>query len=132
MLQLNKIYKQYFSIIIMEQDCIFCKIVNKEIPKELTYEDDNFIAFLDISPRAQGHTLIIPKQHFKTLLDLPNTLGTELQQAIKKVSLNLTQKLKAQGFNIFTNIGEVSGQVVPHLHIHVVPRKNQDNLKNIL
>jgi histidine triad (HIT) family protein len=111
------------------QDCIFCKIANKEIPTKLTYEDDNFIAFLDTNPMAEGHTLIIPKQHYKTILDLPNTLGNELQEAIKKVSLNLIKENKAQGINILSNNEPVSGQVVPHAHIHIIPRNKDDGIK---
>jgi len=114
------------------EDCIFCKIVNKEIPKELTYEDENFIAFLDIKPRAEGHTLIIPKKHYKTILDMPNTLGNELQEAIKKVSLDLMQKGKAEGFNVLTNSGEVAGQIVHHLHVHIIPRREGDGMGYIV
>ena len=114
------------------KDCIFCKIANKEIQKELIYEDENFIAFLDISPRAEGHTLIIPKKHYKTLLDMPNTLGNELQEAIKKISLDLTKQGKAQGFNILTNVNEVAGQVVHHLHVHIIPRKKDDGIGYIV
>ena len=66
-----------------KEDCIFCKIAKKEIKTNIVYEDDNFIAFLDVNPRAEGHTLIIPKKHYKTLLDMPNTLGNELIEAIK-------------------------------------------------
>jgi len=114
-----------------DNDCIFCKIAKKEIPKELTYEDDNFIAFLDINPKSEGHTLIIPKKHYKTLLDMPNTLGNELQETIKKVSLDLVKKHDVGGFNFIINSGEVAGQVVHHLHVHVIPRKNDDDVNFI-
>jgi len=116
----------------MVEDCIFCKIANKEIPTDLVYEDENFIAFLDIKPRAEGHTLIIPKKHYKTILDMPNTLGNELQEAIKKVSLDLIKKVKAEGFNVLTNVGEVSGQEVHHVHVHIIPRKEGDGIGYIV
>jgi len=115
-----------------EKDCIFCKIVNGEIKTDLVYDDDNFIGFLDISPKAPGHTLIIPKKHYKTLLDMPNTLGTELLEAVKKVSLDLIKSGKAEGFNLIVNNGETAGQVVPHLHLHIIPRKHGDGLKSIV
>lgn len=113
-------------------ECIFCKIANKEIQKELTYEDENFIAFLDIKPRAEGHTLIVPKKHYKTILDMPNTLGNELQETIKKISLDLTKQGKAHGFNVLTNVGEVAGQVIHHLHVHIIPRKDGDGIGYVI
>ena len=78
-------------------DCIFCKIIKGEIPTEKTYEDDNFIAFLDIKPKAEGHTIIISKNHFRNLLDMPSSLGNEMLEAVKKVSLDLIK----QGKDIF-------------------------------
>lgn len=113
------------------EDCIFCKIVNKEVPATIVYEDDNFIGFLDINQVADGKTLIIPKKHFKTILDMPSSLGNEMLEAIKKISLDLINKGKAEGFNLLMNNFEVAGQVVPHAHIHVLPRKKGDGLKGM-
>jgi histidine triad (HIT) family protein len=112
-----------------KEDCIFCKIVNKEIEKDLVYEDENFIGFLDINPKVEGHTLIVSKNHYKSLLDMPNSLGNELQEAVKKVGLDLINSGKAEGFNVLVNIGEVADQVVSHLHVHVIPRKKEDSVK---
>lgn len=110
-------------------DCIFCKIVRGEIPATKTAESNNFIAFLDIHPHAEGHTLIIPKKHFVTLLDLPNTLGEELLKFTKEVSSKLLDEKKGDGFNILMNNLQVAGQVVMHAHIHIIPRKEGDEIR---
>ena len=116
-----------------KQDCIFCKIIEgkAEPGKRKVYEDDNFIGILDLYPKAENHTLIISKKHYKTILDLPSTQGNELLEAIKKISLDLITKNKAEAFNIISNIGETAGQVVPHMHVHIIPRKKDDNLNII-
>ena len=111
-----------------DNDCIFCKIVNGEIPSKKVYEDDNFIGILDINPEMEGHTLVIPKKHFKTLLDMPSSLGNEYLDAIKKVSLDLIKKEKAEGFNVTFNINRLAGQEVDHVHAHIFPRKTGDEM----
>ncbi len=113
-------------------NCIFCKIVKGEIKTELVYEDDNFIAFLDIHPKAEGHTLIVSKKHFPTILDMPSSLGSELLDAIKNVSIDILKKGKAEGFNLIVNNGEAGGQVVNHMHLHILPRKKGDGLKMLV
>ena len=110
-------------------DCIFCKIVNGEVPAEKVYEDDNFVGILDIHPEMKGHTLVIPKKHFKTLLDTPNSLGNEYLEAIKKISLKLIENEGAEGFNVVFNNYEVAQQEVPHVHAHILPRKENDGVK---
>ena len=119
------IFKLLISLLFME-DCIFCKIVKGEIPSEKIYENDNFFCILDISPIAEGHTLIIPKKHFETILDIPDNLGPELLEAIKKISLDLIKEGKAEGFNIIQSNKEVAQQEVPHAHFHIIPRKKDD------
>lgn len=114
------------------EDCIFCKIVNGEIPCKKTYEDDNFIGFLDIHPKSEGHTLIIPKKHYKTFLDMPSTLGVELMDAIKEITLKLIKEKKADGFNIINNGDKAGGQIVMHAHIHIIPRYDDDGLKSMV
>jgi len=114
-----------------EKDCIFCKIVKGEIKSEIVYSDDNFIGILDINPKALGHTLIISKNHFKTILEVPSTLGTELLGAIKEVGLKLIKDKKGEGFNIIINNGEAAGMVVNHFHVHIIPRKTGDGLKGL-
>ncbi len=113
----------------MEEDCVFCKIVNKEVPADIVYEDDNFIGFLDANPEMEGHTLVVPKKHFKTLLDMPSSLGNEMLEAIKKVALKLIEDGKAEGFNIIFNINKIAGQEVDHVHCHILPRKADDKMK---
>lgn len=113
-------------------DCIFCKIVNGEIPCDKTYEDDNFIAFLDIHPKAEGHTLVVSKKHFKNILEMPSSLGLELLDAIKNVSINILKQGKAEGFNFVFNNGEAGGQVVHHVHLHILPRRKDDGLKMLV
>lgn len=113
----------------MAEDCIFCKIANKQIPSEFVYDDDNFFAIRDINPIVEGHTLLITKKHFPAVLDIPNTMGNEMQEAIKKISLDLIKEHQAKGINVFTNINEVAGQLVPHAHIHIIPRKKGDGIR---
>ena len=115
----------------MTENCIFCKIVKEEIESEKVYGDDNFIGILDIDPKAEGHTLIIPKNHYATLLDMPNSLGNEFIEAIKKVALKLIDEKKAEGFNVLINNFEIGGQLVPHLHAHIIPRKKDDRIQII-
>ncbi len=115
-----------------DKDCIFCKIIRGEILSEKVYEDDNFIGILDIHPKAEGHTLIIPKKHFGNLLDMPSTLSCELMDAVKSVALNLIKNKKAEGFNLIVNNGETAGQVVHHAHLHIIPRKAGDGLKSMV
>lgn len=112
-----------------ENNCIFCKIVRGEIKSEKTGESNSFISILDINPVAKGHTLVIPKQHFVTLLDIPNKLGSELLEFIKKISGEMIDKKVADGFNVVMNNLSCSGQLVMHAHIHIVPRKEGDGLK---
>ena len=108
------------------EDCIFCKIAKGEIPAKRIYENDNFFCILDISPVTEGHTLVIPKKHFETILDIPNNLGPELLECIKKISLDLINKGKAEGFNVIQSNYEVAQQEVPHAHFHIIPRKKGD------
>lgn len=109
--------------------CVFCKIVSGEIESEEIYEDENFIGVLDKNPRAEGHTLIIPKKHFRNILDMPVTLGNELLESIKEISLKLIKEKKAEGINIIINNESAADQAVFHTHIHVIPRKKNDRIK---
>ena len=109
-------------------DCIFCKIVAGEIPAQKVYEDDNALAFLDVSPTAQGHTLVIPKKHFENIFDIDDDDLKELAVAIKKVSNLIKKNLGATGINIMNNNGVDAHQAVPHLHFHIIPRLPNDHL----
>jgi histidine triad (HIT) family protein len=107
-------------------DCIFCKIASKEIKGETIYEDGHAFAILDIMPRTTGHTMVIPKVHAPTILDLPDEEIGPVFEAVKKVTARLKEILNPDGFTIGINHGDVSGQTVKHLHIHVMPRWNGD------
>ncbi len=107
-------------------DCIFCKIVNKEIPNYTVYEDEQVLAFLDIFPHAEGHTVVIPKVHAENLLQLNDELIAAVFVAVKKVQEKLQSAVKPEGFSVGWNHGEAGGQAVPHLHVHVLPRWNND------
>ncbi len=107
-------------------DCIFCKIIKGEIPSTKVYEDGDVFAFLDIKPVNPGHTLVIPKQHYVNIHDMPDELFGKVAIAAKKVA-DAILKLGAKGVNIGMNNGAVAGQVVFHAHVHVMPRYGKDS-----
>jgi histidine triad (HIT) family protein len=113
------------------KDCVFCKIAKGEIPVERIYENDNFFSMLDANQKVKGHTLVISKKHFETFLDLPSTLGIELADCIKKTTFKLIEKYKAEGFNVINNNFEAGGQIVKHVHFHILPRKKGDEIPRI-
>lgn len=115
----------------MIDECIFCKLAKREIPRNEIYENDNFFSVPDLNPLVEGHSLIIPKKHFDTLLDLVNSLGPELLDCIKKTTIVLMKQYKADGFNVISNNFEAAGQIVKHVHFHILPRKKGDGLKVI-
>jgi histidine triad (HIT) family protein len=108
-------------------DDIFLKIIDKEIPAEIVYEDDNFIAILDINPVNPGHTLLIPKESFKDIFDMPDSLLGKVGPLLKRLSKGVMKATGSEGLNIGMNNGEVAGQVVFHAHIHIMPRTKNDN-----
>lgn len=111
-------------------DCLFCKIIKGEIPAAKVYEDDNVLAFLDIHPVNPGHTLIVPKIHFDNLLDADDEILKAMIVATKKVAAAILKGLKYEAFNLEENNGAIAGQVIPHLHWHIVPRTADDGLKH--
>ena len=112
------------------EDCIFCKIAKGEIPSAKIYENEKVFAFLDIAPMNKGHALIVPKEHHKDLLDMPDNLLLEVMKAAKKVAKAIVKAVGADGFNIGQNNGRASGQAVMHYHIHIIPRFEDDGLKH--
>lgn len=106
--------------------CLFCRIVSGEIPAERIYEDDHALAFLDIHPRAPGHTMVIPKVHAPNILELPQTEVPGLFLAVQKLAGAVQSGLGAPGLTIGINQGRVSGQEVDHLHVHLLPRFADD------
>lgn len=108
--------------------CIFCRIVAGELSAYKIYEDDQVLAFLDIKPVSAGHTLVIPKKHHQSMEDISMNDLSSLFMVIKKVGLLLKQGLGIEGYNIIENNDAVAGQVVPHLHFHLIPRAAGDGL----
>ncbi len=102
--------------------CIFCKIINKDIPAHVIYEDETVIAILDISQVTLGHTLIIPKKHVENFLDCPNDILNHVVSISQKIGREIMTKLNANGMNIISNVHEIAGQSVMHFHVHLVPR----------
>lgn len=112
--------------------CIFCDIIAGKVKGEVIRVSDRFIALKDAFPVVPGHILIIPKQHFGTLLDLPDSWGAELVQFTKAVASSLLDKKLGDGFNVVMNNLEPAGQVVPHAHLHLIPRKDGDGLRIVV
>lgn len=112
-------------------DCLFCKIGKGEIPALTVYEDDHVLAFLDIHPVAPGHTMVIPKVHAENMLDLPESEVGPLFLGVKKVTGMLKIALQPDAFTIGMNHGRMSGQMVDHLHVHILPRFMNDGGKSI-
>ena len=110
-------------------DCIFCKILAGEIPAAKVYEDEEVLAFLDISQVTPGHTLVVPKKHAPTLLEMDETATAQLFARVSKVAKKVEAATQAKGMNIISNMEEVSGQTVFHTHVHIIPRySDQDEL----
>lgn len=107
-------------------ECIFCKISMGKINSEIVYENDNFFSIFDAAPQVKGHSLVISKKHFENVFDLPNSLGQELLDCIKKTAEILLKKFECNGFNIVNNNFKSAGQIVDHVHFHILPRKNKD------
>jgi histidine triad (HIT) family protein len=102
--------------------CLFCRIAARSVPAEIVYEDSGAIAFLDVHPAARGHVLVVPRAHAETLLDLDDAAAGDLFRAVKAVQRMVQAALRPLGFNLGWNHGRAAGQVVPHLHVHVLPR----------
>ncbi len=111
-------------------DCIFCKIVKKEIPADFVYENDKIVAFLDIHPNNKGHTLVVPKEHHTDLLETPDEVLTDIMSRTKKIAPAIMKAVKADGFNSIFNTKPAAGQVIFHTHMHIIPRFNNDGLKH--
>ena len=106
--------------------CVFCKIINGEIPCYKIYETDTVMAFLDISQNTKGHTLVIPKKHIESIFDLDEQTGRDLFEAVIKTTNILKNKLGFKDVNLLNNNGSLAGQVVNHYHIHIIPRYGND------
>lgn len=112
-----------------KDDCIFCKIANGEIPSKTIYEDEEFRVILDLGPATKGHALILPKDHFANLYELPDETAANVMKLAKKMAAQMTEKLGCDGFNLVQNNGETAGQTVFHFHLHLIPRYKNDGQK---
>lgn len=110
------------------ENCVFCKLAQGNHEKFI-YENDSFFSVPDIKPAMEGHSLVISKNHFKTLLDTPDSIGSELLDCVKNTTLNVIKNTKSEGFNIISNNFPSAGQVVHHVHFHIIPRKKDDGFK---
>lgn len=109
---------------------IFCKIISKEIPSYTIYEDEDYVAFLDLSQVTKGHTLVIPKKHFNDLLEVDDLVLEGLHVLVKKLSIYIKETMIASGINIINNNGIIAGQTVHHYHVHIIPRYSEkDSIK---
>ena len=108
------------------EDCIFCKIVKGEIPCNKIYEDENVLAFLDISGKVVGHTLVIPKMHCENILDCQDNQLENIIKAVKMIANHYINDCGFSGFNLHVNNGKSAGQEVSHLHFHILPRGNNE------
>lgn len=111
-------------------DCIFCKIIKREIPADVVYEDENCLAFLDITPVNPGHVLLVPKNHYENLYDLPDEELKNLAPIIKKLAVAIKKGINAEGINIGMNNERPAGQLVPHAHFHIMPRFLSDGYQH--
>lgn len=110
-------------------DCIFCKIVSGKIPATKLFEDETVLGFLDIMPAAKGHALVIPKKHYRTLLDMPHEELKNVAEAVQKIAAATMVSLPGvEGFNVLQSNHEVAGQVIPHVHFHIIPRQKGDKV----
>ncbi len=113
------------------EECIFCKIARGEAKAEKIYETESVVSFLDINPRAPGHSLVIPKKHVETLADLGDELVADVSKATKKVVVMLKKALSPDAFIIGINDGKAAGQEIPHLHVNIIPRFKGDGGKPV-
>ena len=109
-------------------NCIFCKIAAGEIPSATLYEDEDFRVILDLGPASKGHALILPKQHYANLYELPDELAEKVIRLAKKMVIAMTKALQCDGFNVVQNNGEAAGQTVFHFHMHLIPRYEGDSV----
>lgn len=110
------------------ENCIFCKIAAGEIPSTTIYEDDDFRVIMDIEPASKGHALILPKEHYANLYELPEELASKALVVAKKVVTKMTEIVGCDGYNVLQNNGEAAGQTVFHFHMHLIPRYKEDDV----
>ncbi len=123
-LNLKMLEKFYIKM----SECIFCKMSVGEIPVKKIYENSKFFSILDINQDIKGHVLVICKNHFETILGLPENFGSELLDCVQNTSTKLMKEYSADGFNMLNNNFESAGQIVNHVHFHILPRRENDHV----
>jgi histidine triad (HIT) family protein len=112
-------------------DCIFCKIIAGEIPSTKVFEDDQFLAFMDINPLTRGHCLLIPQAHYETVFTMPQDLLKGLIVTAQKLGDGMMKGLKAKGLNYIQSNGRAANQIIDHYHMHLIPRYNPEEPKSM-
>ncbi len=113
---------------IRDSNCVFCKIVAADIPASVVYEDDAVLSFLDVGPLAEGHLLVVPREHYARLTEVPPDLCARIASVLPMLGRACQQVTRTEGFNLLLNQGLVAGQAVEHVHFHIIPRKSGDQL----
>jgi histidine triad (HIT) family protein len=111
-----------------DPNCVFCRIIASQIPAAVVYEDTHVVAFLDIGPLSEGHLLVIPRDHYVNVVDMPAEECAQLFLSVPVLGRALLEVTRAAGFNVLLNSGAAAGQVVPHVHCHLIPRRPGDGL----
>lgn len=112
------------------QENVFKKIIAGEIPAARVYEDERTLAFLDINPTNKGHTLVVPKEEYENMYDLPEELFCSVMKTVKRIAPAIKKAMQADGINLIMNNEPAAGQIVPHAHVHIVPRFQGDGFKH--
>lgn len=109
-------------------DCIFCKLANGEIPTNTLYEDDDVRVIFDMSPASKGHVLILPKEHYDDLFEMPQDMAGKVFAVAAKLAPAIKEATGCEGMNILQNNGSIAGQTVFHFHMHIIPRYSNDTV----
>ncbi|HHX55927.1 MAG TPA: HIT family protein [Clostridiales bacterium] len=112
----------------MDNNCVFCKIINNEIPSNVVYEDEDFKVILDNAPATRGHAILLPKKHFSNIYEMDSDTAAKVFTVARKVAKAMKEVLKCSGLNLLQNNGEVAGQTVFHFHLHFIPRYEDDGV----
>jgi histidine triad (HIT) family protein len=114
---------------VSDPDCIFCKIIAGEVPSQIVDQDERTIAFMDISPATRGHALVVPREHARDLLEIPEDDLEAVVLAAQRLARRMHERLRVDGVNLLNARGEAAWQTVFHFHMHVIPRYNDDPLR---
>ncbi len=114
----------------MSENCVFCQIIRKQSPANIVYEDEQVVAFLSHRPVNVGHTLVVPKKHYENIYEIPEDKTAYLFRVVKRVASAVRDTVDAEGIRIVQNNGEAAGQVVFHLHVHIIPMKPRNQFSH--